>query len=366
MFNEINTDLELVHYPFPSIGQFANTIYNINHKAHYVGQDEDNEPIYDKCLPMPTLKFVGTTKLHGTNAGIIIDFAKEIVYFQSRENIISPMKDNAGCASFLASIQKDIVNMVKSNLDITAIDWTKNVLGIYGEWCGGSIQKGVALNQLEKMFVIFAIATINTETKQKTWFIKEVVEEYKLTDKKVFNIFDYKTYEIEIDFEKHYESTNKLVEMTIEVEDMCPFSKAFGVEGIGEGIVFQCVTAPYSGDSGFWFKSKGEKHSKSKVKVVRQVDNEKIEKLLILADKLTPSWRLEQMLNNTFDFMNGGQLTRTKMGDYMKAVNNDICKEEMQTIVDSGIEFKDIANYVGKISRDYFFQMEKEMLNTPL
>ena len=362
MFNEINVNKDLAHYPFPSIGQFANVIYNVNHKAHYVGQDENNEPIYDKTLVKPTLKFIGTTKLHGTNAGIIIDIFNENIYFQSRENIITPVADNAGCANFLASIQTDLVTMILNTLNVEPnFYWEDKVLGIYGEWCGGSIQKGVALNQLDKMFVIFGIAIINKETKQKTWFSIEETSKYKLTDKKVFNIYDYKTYEIEINFDKHYESTNKLVEMTIEVEDMCPVSKAFGVEGIGEGIVFICITEPYI-DSGFWFKSKGEKHSKSKIKVLKQVDNDKINKLIEVADKVTPSWRLEQMFNQTFDILNGGQITRNKLGDYIKAVNSDIVKEEVQTILEAGVEFKDIVTYVGKISRDYFFQMEKDML----
>ena len=363
---KINTDDKLVHYPFPSIGQFSNVIYNVNNRASFVGLDADNEPIYDKCLPKPNLKFVGTVKMHGTNAGIIFDFHNSVVYYQSRENVITPFGDNAGCATYLSSIQNEMVDMVLERLTGCPIDWEKNVFAIWGEWCGGSIQKGIALNQLEKMFVIFDVAVVNKETKQKSRFDLETISKYKLPEKKIYNIYDYEKYEMEIDFNEHYNANNKLIELTIGVEDMCPVGKAFGVEGIGEGIVFRCVTEGYL-DSGFWFKSKGEKHAnKSKVKTVRAVDNDKLQKLLDLADAVTPSWRLEQIFNLTFDTLNGGTITREKLGAYLKAMNGDVAKEETQRILDAGVEFKELVPHIGKITRDYFFMMEKDFMNGTL
>lgn len=359
MFNEINIKTDLKHYPFPSIGQFSEVIYNVNHKTYYTGQDENNNPVYDKSIILPKIKFTGTVKCHGTNGGIIIDFANEIIYFQARNDVRTPVVDNAGFATYMSSVQENIVDMVKSNIDINSFDWSKNVFAIYGEWCGGNIQGGIALNKLEKMFVIFAVAIVDIETKKKTWFSKEEVCRYKLNGKKVFNIYDFTTYEIEIDFSKHHETTNKLIEMTLAVEDYCPVGKNFGVEGIGEGIVFIPDEGKYR-DSGFWFKSKGDKHSKSKVKVIKPVDNEKIAKLIDIADKVTPSWRLEQIFNETFDTINGGKILRTKIGDYIKAVNKDIAKEETKTLVEAGVDFKDVAKYISKIVTDYFSMMEKE------
>lgn len=55
---------------YHKIRQFRDIIRDINHKAHFVGLDENNNPIYDTSLKKPVLKFKGTVKLHGTNAMI--------------------------------------------------------------------------------------------------------------------------------------------------------------------------------------------------------------------------------------------------------------------------------------------------------
>jgi len=377
MINTINTNTNLKHYAFPSIGQYANAIAAVNRKATYIGRDENDDPIYNKFVIKPTLNFIGTTKLHGTNAGIVIDFFNGIVYFESRESVITPEKDNAGFANYISTIQNDFVNMVISNLGLENTDWRpsnkdtefwgENVLVIYGEWCGGSIQKGVALNGLEKMFVIFnaSIRTRETtESRNLDWFPTTEIKKMKLTDKKVHNIYDFKTWEIEINFEKHHESINKIVENTIAVEEECPVAKEFGSTGIGEGIVYVCTTPGYN-NSDFWFKSKGEKHANSKVKTLKPVDDAKINRLIDIANKITPAWRLEQMFSSTFDTINGGVITTEKLGDYIKAVNNDICKEETLLMEEEKIDFKDIVKYVSKITRDYFFQMQNEMLSNP-
>ena len=375
MFKKINTNTNLQHYAFPSIGQYANVIANVNRRATYVGKDAQNKPIYNAFAPKPTLDFIGTCKLHGTNAGIILDFYNDVIYFESRESIIAPGSDNAGFATYISTIQEVFGKMVVENLHLSGTDWDpknrdqefwgENILAIYGEWCGGSIQKGVALNVLEKMFVILN-ATIRTrevtESRNLEWFPIEEIKKMKLPLQKVYNIYDFKTWEISVNFDKFHESTNKIIDLTIEVEDECPVAKHFGSIGIGEGIVFRSVTKGYD-SSDFWFKSKGEKHAKSKVKTIKHVDDEKINRLIEISDKVTPSWRLEQMFNSTFDIINGGIVTTEKLGAFIKAVNNDICKEETLLLEEEKIEFKDIVKFVSKITRDYFFQIQNEILN---
>ena len=70
----------------------------------------------------------------------------------------------------------------------------------------------------------------------------------------------------------HQLSQNKFIELVEEVEKECPVSKQFNVSGIGEGIVW---TTEYKGET-YRFKTKGEKHSVSKVKTVVPIDIEKI------------------------------------------------------------------------------------------
>jgi hypothetical protein len=104
---------------------------------------------------------------------------------------------------------------------------------------------------------------------------------------------------------------------------------------------------------------KGELHAgKSKVKTLNKVDDEKVRKTLELAEKVTPTWRLAQMLETSCDFMNGGTLDRSKLGEFIKLVMADIIKEDMDLLVEAGLEPKDIGKYVSDIARRYFFDQE--------
>ena len=96
---------------FPSIEQFRNVVREVKHKATYVGQDENDQPIYNPSAVLPTLSFLGSVKLHGTNAGIVYNWdelAFEYVpHVQSKNQIITPIKDNAGFATFVHGIDTD-------------------------------------------------------------------------------------------------------------------------------------------------------------------------------------------------------------------------------------------------------------------
>ena len=82
------------HYKWPSIGQYREVVRNIERRARFAGVDERGEPIINIAADYPTLEFVGTVKLHGTNAAVVIGDGEH--WFQSRERIITPEKDNAG------------------------------------------------------------------------------------------------------------------------------------------------------------------------------------------------------------------------------------------------------------------------------
>lgn len=90
---------------FPSIEQFRNTVKSVQLTHDYVGRDTNEDPIYEHISDYPVVQFTGTVKLHGTNAAIRICNG-EITY-QSRENVITPQKDNAGFATAMSQIPKD-------------------------------------------------------------------------------------------------------------------------------------------------------------------------------------------------------------------------------------------------------------------
>ena len=211
------------------------------------------------------------------------------------------------------------------------------------------IQKGVAIAQLPKMFVVFAIR-IDGEYKDLENFkwIKNEKQE-------IYNILDFGCVNIDIDFNRPELVQNQIIDMTLAVEEECPVGKHFGVTGIGEGIVFEAF---HNGER-YIFKSKGVKHQNSKVKTLKPVDNDKISLCMSIAEQVTPEWRLEQMLEAACDFMNGGVLDRKHMGTYIKLVVSDVTKEDSDIIADAGLEMKDVGKYISENAKNYFFAQEK-------
>jgi hypothetical protein len=337
---------------FPSIEQFRTVVTNVNKRYNFVGLDDNGEPIYDHSLSKPVLTFKGTVKLHGTNASVCGNL-EDGVWAQSRNNIITPESDNAGFAFFVESKKEVFTQLIAEVFLKNELDMIDNTVTIYGEWCGKSIQKNVGISDIDKSFFIFGVKiTPNDENEVAYWVDYDYL---RAPEHNIYNIDDYKTYSIDIDFKNPQLFQNKLSELTLGVEEECPVAKEFGFSGIGEGIVW---VSEYKG-SQLRFKVKGEKHAgKSKVKTLNKVDDEKIKKLIDVAEKVTPTWRLSQMLSEACDLMNGGTIDRSKLGDYLRLVIGDVIKEDMDILVDAGVEPKDVNKYISEIARRYFFEQE--------
>ena len=69
------------------------------------------------------------------------------------------------------------------------------------------------------MFVIFAIKA------DGVWL--DIPDNYGDSDAGIYNTFQFKTYEIDIDFNKPELSQNKLIDYTMEVEANCPVRAYF-------------------------------------------------------------------------------------------------------------------------------------------
>ena len=330
---------------FPEIGQFRQIIKLVHDNTRYSGKDENGDAIFDASKRLPTLTFTGTVKLHGTNAGVTLTSDGDM-YAQSRENVISVANDNAGFAFFVES-NKEVFKDLFQTLDIRDADY----ITIFGEWAGGNIQKGVAINGLPKMFVIFAVKLSydNNEEKVNYFYTDEETKHLKNTESKIYNVLDFEKYSIDIDFENPQLAQNKLIELTMAVEAECPVGKAFGNIGTGEGIVWKCDT----GKGTIRFKVKGEKHSSSKVKTLAPVNTEKVSSIKEFAEYAVTESRLNQGIEKVFTSVNE-QMDIRKMGDFLKWITNDIIKEEMDTLKDNGLEPKDVTSAISNIARKWF------------
>lgn len=345
---------------FPSIEQYRNVIRAVQNKAQWAGRDESGEPIFDRNAPIPTLKFRGTVKLHGTNAGIVRNMTTGELTFQSRERELTLTSDNAGFALYMTSKATLLDDIITGFVAWEHPTWenTPSHVAVFGEWCGGSIQKGVAISGMPKMFVIFAVKMIygdpeSEDTKTKWVDIKHCRHLFSAEDH-IYNILNFPTYEIDIDFNKPHEAQNVMIEITEKVEAECPVGKQLGTSGIGEGVVWQPITEGWY-SSNFWFKVKGEKHSASKVKTLAAVDVEAIAALEDFVEMAVTEARLEQGLQNLVN----EQLKpfdMTSMGDFIRWVFNDVVKEETDTIVANQMDPKKLGGPIANKARKWYIE----------
>jgi hypothetical protein len=132
-------------------------------------------------------------------------------------------------------------------------------------------------------------------------------------------------------------------------------AKAMGVDGIGEGVVWQCVSPDWESPD-FAFKVKGEKHSASKVKTLAAIDVELVASLREFAEKTVTENRCRQGIDKLREAHH--PLDRSSLGHFIKWVSGDVEKEESDTAKDSGIDMKKAAGEITKAARTWFFKNE--------
>ena len=118
---------------YPKINQFRQVVSDIIHAVTFTGLDEDGKPIYNNGVEKPTIKFTGTVKLHGTNASVCYNNVDGF-WTQSREQIITPEKDNAGFSAFANNIKDELISMIRSVAKSNDLDLSKFTISVYGEW----------------------------------------------------------------------------------------------------------------------------------------------------------------------------------------------------------------------------------------
>lgn len=335
-------------HPFPSIKQFRDVIREVKRKASFMGLDGDGNVIINPAPTLPTMTFRGSVKLHGTNAAIA--FTPEGIHYQSRERVLTAEADNAGFCNHMMG-HGDVLRMIAARIDKQlGTQMHVDTIVLYGEWCGGNIQRGVALNGLPKMFVVFSIR-VNGE-----W--ADIDSFNWLTDSGagIYNVSQFEQFDLIIDFERPEVAQHSLRAITELVEARCPVGAQFGNVGTGEGVVWRCMDDP---SSDYWFKVKGEKHSASQVKTLAAVDVEAVEKVRdFVAMTVTPA-RLEQGLQHlTNEQMKPFDMT--SMGDFIRWVHGDIVKEESDTIAASGFDVKKFGGPIAMASKKWFVERLNE------
>jgi hypothetical protein len=281
-----------------------------------------------------------SVKLHGTNFGVVLTKDGD-VHYQSRNRNITVTSDNAGSAMFAEQRKGDIMKML---LQIRKFVPHGSDVVLYGEFVGSGIFN-VGVSQLPKSWFIFAFGWVKDGDSQ----IVDCARVAACGDN-IYNIHDYYSETFCIDVKSPTSFVDQVKCLVDKIDKQCPVAKEFGIDGVGEGLVF--VTYK-SGNSSF-FKLKGESHGNTGAKKPHQMKIIDHAQTQSVVQQLVPEWRLEQFFCSVCDTLNGGLPDRKHIGGFIKAVVNDVYDEENQKIIDSGIDWKVLSGGVAKYCREWF------------
>lgn len=331
--------------PFPSIEGLHNVVKST---ANFLAVDPPLQwPYKDYAGPQlqhGSIKYRGKIKLHGTNAGIRL--ANGEVAAQSRSQLIDVKNDNAGFARWVEN-NRDYWQSIANIALLTGEDLT-----VFGEWCGPGIMKGTAIQQIpNKIFAVFAVI-------QNGKLISEPFMIDFLLGKRPADVhilpWHADSFVVHFDNRGHLESVARdLGGMIVnDVEPVDPWVKqVFGVEGVGEGIVYYPGAGeahPVEFFSNFAFKAKGEKHKVTKTKEVVQVDPEVAASVEQFVQMFVTEARLEQGLAFV------GTAEGKNIPAFLKWFAADVMKESKDEMEASGLTWDKVQKQVQFTARNWF------------
>lgn len=330
---------------FPSIAQFKDVL-----------QDQRRQNLADR---LETIEFIGTVKLHGTNAAFVSD--GKTSHCQSRNRILTLENDNLGFCKFANENANVLELLAKKAFELVEpVHGIDGKIALFGEWCGGNIQKHVGLEQLPRMFVIFDALFVSNSERKEHWLTHDVVAKILVEphdDQKIYNIYSFPTFSIAVDFANPGQVQPELNQKTLDVEKECPVTAAFGYKDqVGEGIVWRQKV--YGDREPLRFKTKGDKHSG------RGVNKNPV---LIVPAKLTSISDFckhclhDARLNQGLEYLTEQGLDHSMqhLGAFLSWINRDIVKEESNTLQANNLEWKDVAKVIGEKAKKWYQQVKE-------
>ena len=285
-------------------------------------------------IPDGVHEFVGTVKLHGTNAGVSMTPDGEILA-QSRNRKLSVGSDNFGFAAFVEE-RKNALKEYLSPGDV-----------IYGEMVGMGICGGTAISTLSRRWVTFGKHT------DGHFVPREGIHAPELD---IYNIMEYPHFSITLDTSDTADLKAKLVELVLAVEEECPVGKAMGVTGdifVGEGLVWSPKDQSTGLNSRHWFKTKGDKHSASKVRTVKDIDVGLLGLINVFVGDVITDVRCMQGV----EYLKEMQLPVTKgsTGKYLQWIMKDVREEEGDVIAEQQLPKRQLNAHIGTRARQWYF-----------
>lgn len=308
-------------------------------------------------LSIERIAYRGRIKLHGSNASVVCEGDRLLP--QSRNRELTLDDDNLGFAAFaLAPSRAQVIRTLALELRAAVGLADDRPLVLFGEWIGPGIQKGVAVSKLPaRQWVLFAIATLDEGEVHKRYFEVPSLGE-RLAEAAIYSIADAPQWHVELDFgdrEALERAAASIDEATLEVERGCPWAARFGVQGVGEGLVWHPL-GEHFGDSELLFKSKGEKHQvvrRSKPHVA--IDPERLASVEAFVTYAVTEPRLAQGLEVLRE--QNLELETRNLGAFLKWVGGDVQRECAAELEANNLEWKAVARGVNERARAWFVQL---------
>ncbi|KAH8654580.1 hypothetical protein BGZ60DRAFT_332832, partial [Tricladium varicosporioides] len=336
---------------FPKIGKLSDFVSAYKFKV----RTETGNYRFD--FSNTTIPLVGTVKLHGAHADIVID-RHDTVVLQSRNIVgLTAQKDVYDIAKSMFSLNPQVKILKKRfrarfrilNPSI-AIDEEHPTI-IAGEWIGPGIQKNVAISNLpRKVFVILSVSINNA------WLPNGPYAD--ICDEAVgfYNISRGGFYKAELNLSAVEECQELLMKYTLDVEKACPFGKSLGVFGIGEGIVWK-AKHPLGDNAKYWFKTKGPLHAVSttdKLKKKPSGNQSEQGKANEFAKACVTEIRLQQGWDTMIE--KGISTNMKNMPEFLKWMWKDIADEETKAMETLSVNKEILKKKVVWISKEWYLK----------
>jgi len=276
----------------------------------------------------------------------------------SRTSIITPQSDNAGFAKWVDEHKEMWATFAASTGTVV----------VFGEWCGPSIQKGVAVNQIpEKVFALFGTRIVGDDEVDfidQPWAMEGFANHFPRC-----HVIPWLNggEEFDVDWSASPEQLepvlNRINQRVASVEECDPWvAEKFNVKGTGEGLVFYPINAPHRGYENFknlCFKAKGEKHKVVERTKPAQADPTVAAGLADFASMVITPARLEQGVRAVAD----GELRFDPklIGAFLAWISKDVIKETQAELAAAGLEEKAAVRACSDRARGWYVTEMKKL-----
>lgn len=316
-----------------------------------------------KLLEKP-ITFKAKVKLHGSNFGVAL--CGDELRAQSRSQFI----DRSGMGRIV--FEKN-----EAYWKSLVVPGGPQVFTVYGEYCGKGVQKGVALAQLNTVFMaVFGIdmgGRLVVEPAEIEAFLTKNGTVKLPGDVLVLPWYE-KTFELDLSedtAEKMAEVEKVLEQIDVEVrkiDSLDPWvEQVFKVTGPGEGLVLYPVTFLEQVNpvpeyhtiaretfGHLAFKAKGEKHRVVAAQKSVTVAPEKAAGAEAFAKLMCPEPRLEQGASTV------GGYDPKLVRDFLAWIIKDVQKEGQHELEASKLTWRDVTGPINKLASAWYLQKAKE------